>query len=168
MRDDILLDVVEIKKLCVEKDITLAVAESLTAGKIQDALASVPGASGYFLGGMTVYNLDAKVRMLGVSRKHAEEVNSVSRRVAQAMALGVARKFKADIGLATTGYAEPDPSHNVEKPFAYYTISTQHVPLVEGMPKVLFKIPARNEVREQVAGSVLNSLLELLREGTYI
>ena len=44
--------------------LTLAVAESLTAGLVQARVASVSGSSDYFLGGITAYSLDEKVRHL--------------------------------------------------------------------------------------------------------
>ena len=45
---------------------TIAVAESLTAGLLQFALAAAEGASGYFQGGITVYNLGQKSRHLHI------------------------------------------------------------------------------------------------------
>jgi len=71
-----------------EGGFTVAVAESLTAGKIQDALASVSGSSAYFLGGITAYQLDTKVKFLGVDRDLAVECGCVSEAVASQMATG--------------------------------------------------------------------------------
>ena len=48
--------------------LTLAVAESLTGGRVQARITAISGASEFFLGGMTAYSLDQKVRHLGVSR----------------------------------------------------------------------------------------------------
>ena len=61
------------------------------------------GASGYFVGGLTCYATEAKVRLLGVDAAHAAEVNAVSERVAGEMVRGAARLFGASIGLGTTG-----------------------------------------------------------------
>jgi nicotinamide-nucleotide amidase len=61
----------------------------------------------FFLGGITAYNIEQKVRLLGIDRAHAELVDCVSPRVPEEMAEGVSNMFQADIGLATTGYAEP-------------------------------------------------------------
>jgi nicotinamide-nucleotide amidase len=82
----------------------LAVAESLTAGHLQARIAAVSGASDYFLGGVTAYSLEQKVKLLGVNRAHAKRVNCVSQRVAVEMAHGVMELFGADLTAATTGW----------------------------------------------------------------
>ena len=74
--------------LLAEPKLTLAVAESLTAGNVQAQIAGVSGASGYFLGGVTAYSIEEKVRLLGVNRAGAKKVNCVSARVAEEMARG--------------------------------------------------------------------------------
>ncbi|MCU0792478.1 MAG: nicotinamide-nucleotide amidohydrolase family protein [Opitutaceae bacterium] len=98
---------------------TVAAAESLTVGRVQAQLGRRSGASGYFAGGVTCYATAAKVRLLGVDAAHAAEVNAVSERVAREMAAGAARMFGACIGVATTGYAEPDSARGVATPFAW-------------------------------------------------
>ena len=100
--------------------IRICVAESLTSGLLQSRIASVSGASDYFVGGITAYNIDQKVGLLGVDRAHATEVNCVSERVAIEMANGAIKMFGADIAVATTGYAEPNDQ--VEIPFACFAI----------------------------------------------
>lgn len=101
----------------------IAVAESLTVGRVQTELGRWSGASAYFAGGLTTYDIESKVRLLGVEPTHAGEVNAVSSRVAEEMAGGVARLFGARIGLSTTGYAEPDPARGVLEPYAWVAMS---------------------------------------------
>lgn len=102
---------------------TLAVAESVTCGGIQQRIGRISGASTFFLGGMTVYALDEKVRHLGVDRAAAAAVNSVSAEVAAQMARGICAAFGADVGVATTGYAEPNEEWNVAEPFAFWAVA---------------------------------------------
>src|SRR5262245_8972886 len=98
----------ELKRLMLEAPrLTLAAAESLTCGRVQARVGEISGASHFFLGGITAYSLDEKVRHLGVNRATARRVNSVSADVAEQMAQGVCRMFGSDLGVATTGYAEP-------------------------------------------------------------
>ena len=85
---------------------SIAVAESLTAGNLQALIASSSGASRYFLGGITAYNIDQKVTLLGVERAVAAPVRCVSEAVARQMAAGIRRVTGADVGIATTGFAE--------------------------------------------------------------
>ena len=54
-----------------EPRLTLAVAESLTCGRLQARIGAISGASEFFLGGMTAYSLEQKVRHLGVDRAAA-------------------------------------------------------------------------------------------------
>jgi nicotinamide-nucleotide amidase len=86
---------------------SIAVAESLTAGNLCALIGAVSGASHYLLGGVTAYNIDQKVAILGVERAVAAPVNCVSEAVARQMVAGVRRLTGADVGIATTGYAEP-------------------------------------------------------------
>ena len=109
--------------LLAEPKLTLAVAESLTAGNVQAQIAGVSGASGYFLGGVTAYSIEEKVRLLGVNRAGAKKVNCVSARVAEEMARGAADLFGADLAVATTGYAEPSAADGVASPMAWWAIA---------------------------------------------
>lgn len=106
-----------------EPKLTLAVAESLTAGHVQARVAAVSGASNFFLGGVTAYSLEQKVKLLGVDRTEAKKVNCVSARVAEEMALGACALFGADVGVATTGYAEPSQADGVTVPFAWWAVA---------------------------------------------
>jgi nicotinamide-nucleotide amidase len=92
-----------VAKLLVRRGLTLAVAESLTGGLVSSRLVNVPGASGWFRGGIVSYSADVKHDLLGVP-----EGPVVTAEAAAAMAAGVRRRLHADIGLAVTGVAGPD------------------------------------------------------------
>lgn len=113
----------QVKQACLSKHFRLAVAESLTAGHLQALITSVPGASGYFEGGITAYNLEQKVCFLKVDEDRAREVNCVSQDIAVQMAERVLHLFNATVAIATTGYAEPDPSRDIPTPYAYVAVS---------------------------------------------
>lgn len=115
---------IKLKRLMLETPrLTLAAAESITCGRVQARVGEISGASNFFLGGITAYTLDEKVRHLGVDRRAARRVNCVSVAVAEEMARGVCALFKSDIGLATTGYAEPSADDEVEDPFAWWSLA---------------------------------------------
>jgi len=93
---------------------TLAVAESLTGGLLTDAFVQVPGASDVLLGGVVSYATELKHEVLGVDRALLEAEGPVHPEVARQMADGVRRALAvggriADVGVATTGVAGPDP-----------------------------------------------------------
>ncbi len=142
--------------------LSLAVAESLTAGNLQAAIASVSGASNYFAGGVTVYNLDQKVNLLGIDRIMAENCNCVSEKVALQMALGVRDLFNSGIGVATTGYAEPSLTYGVSVPFAWFAIvladGQYEIGRLESIQST--RIAVQNDMTERV----LERLLAILGE----
>ena len=156
----------ELKALCLrEPMLTLAVAESMTGGRVQAAITAVSGASGFFLGGLTAYTLDQKVRHLGVKRAAANKVNAVSSGVAAQMARGGARLFGADVAVATTGYAEPAPEFGVDDPFAHWAIAHliagRRWRIITG--RVVCPGMTRTEAQEAVATAALAELVAYLR-----
>lgn len=92
---------------------TLAVAESATGGLLAQRITSVPGSSNYFLGGFVTYTKKMKTELLGVSEETLERHGSVSKEVAEAMAIGARRRTGTTFALSITGEAGPEPSENV-------------------------------------------------------
>ena len=143
---------------------TLAVAESLTCGRVQAHIGAISGASEFFLGGITAYTLDQKVRHLGVDRAVAAPVNSVSAAVAEQMARGVCVLFGSELGLATTGYAEP--TTGVPVPFAFWALAHELGGGRRTVRSGRVECPGatRGQVQEQVAAAVVAELVKYLRE----
>lgn len=93
----------------LQRDETMAVAESLTGGGLAADIVSVSGASRYFLGSVTAYTIPMKLRLLGLSETLIREHGVVSQEVAAAMATAIREQTGATWSLATTGWAEaPD------------------------------------------------------------
>jgi len=86
---------------------TLAAAESLTAGLFMAELANVPGISSALLGGVVVYNEEAKVEQLGVTKNTLDKFGVVSSECAEALAFQVREKFNSNVGVGITGAAGP-------------------------------------------------------------
>ncbi len=86
---------------------TLAVAESCTGGLLAERITSVAGSSRYFLGGAVVYSNELKTAMADVPPLMIAEHGAVSKEVAIALAEGIRKKCKADIGVGVTGIAGP-------------------------------------------------------------
>jgi nicotinamide-nucleotide amidase len=144
---------------------TLAVAESLTSGRLQARIGAVSGASDYFLGGITAYSLDQKVRHLGVDRAGAAAVNSVSAAVAEQMARGACVLFGSDLGVATTGYAERSAEFGVAQPFAWWGLARRLPGGGYGVKSGRVDCPGlpRVEVQERVAAEALAALAAWIR-----
>jgi nicotinamide-nucleotide amidase len=151
--------------------LTLSVAESLTAGRIQARIGAIPGASHFFQGGITAYSLAQKVRHLGVEHASAATVNSVSAEIAAQMARGACVSFETDLALATTGYAEPSIEWNVPHPFAWWALAHRrgpqdffiHTALID-CPN-LERIAVQDRVTDTALAGLVNYLLTIRQSG---
>lgn len=157
----------EIKDLLLaEPKLNLAVAESMTCGRVQARIGATPGASEFFLGGITAYTLEQKVRHLGIEEAPARALNCVSQDVAEQMAIGACALFGAQVGLATTGYAEPNEERRVKHPFAWWAIAHD---LGDGRSAVvsgMIECPGADRIRTQdtVSMVALNALTRYLHQ----
>lgn len=97
-----------VMQLLREKGMTFAAAESCTGGELAKRFTDMPGASEFFLGGVTTYTNEAKSRLLGIDPALIEEKSAVSYEVAKQMAERVREKLGADLGIGVTGIAGPD------------------------------------------------------------
>jgi len=100
---------------CLASGATVALAESCTGGLVASALTTIPGSSGYFLGGVVSYSDEAKRDLLGVDPAVLAAHGAVSAQVARAMAEGARARFGAAIAASVTGIAGPDGGSE-EKP----------------------------------------------------
>ena len=93
-----------ISQILLTKNLTIAVAESVTSGGLQLAFSQMQNASLFYKGGMTAYTLSEKVKLLQINQQEAEECDCVSEHISETMALNIARLFESDWSIATTGY----------------------------------------------------------------
>jgi nicotinamide-nucleotide amidase len=94
--------------LLMERQSTLAVAESCTGGLLGGRVTEAPGASGWFLGGFQVYGRRMKTRLLGIDEALVEREGVVSEAVALAMADSARDRTGATYALSVTGEAGPE------------------------------------------------------------
>jgi len=104
-----------VARLLMEKNVTVAFAESCTGGLISQRLTSVPGVSKIFNRGIVTYSNQSKVEELGVKQETLDSFGAVSRQTATEMARGIRNVAGVDIGLAVTGIAGPGGG-TAEKP----------------------------------------------------
>jgi nicotinamide-nucleotide amidase len=98
---------------------TAAAAESLTGGQVSAGLSAIPGASGWFVGGVVAYAAEVKFDLLGVDR--GPVVNAAT---ARQMATGVARLLHADFAVATTGVGGPGPQEGRPEGTVFIAVAT--------------------------------------------
>ena len=92
-----------------DRGLTLALAESFTGGLISSRIVAHPGCSEVFRGGVIPYHRDLKQSLLG-----AADIAAVSEQMVIELAEGVCRALNADVGLALSGVAGPQPHEGVE------------------------------------------------------
>ena len=85
----------------------LALAESCTGGLVGHRITNVPGSSTYYMGSVTAYAYEAKVRLLDVSWATLEQHGAVSPETVTEMARGARQALAADLGIAISGIAGP-------------------------------------------------------------
>ena len=91
----------------IEKNYKIATAESCTGGLVGHKLTNISGSSNYFDRGIISYSNESKIELLDVPKNIIDKYGAVSKEVAVAMAEGVRRKYRVDVGLSTTGIAGP-------------------------------------------------------------
>lgn len=96
-----------IGRILIEKNYTLAVAESFTGGTLSDWISDVPGCSQYFMGSIISYSNQSKNDFLHVPQEILKEHGAVSAETVEKMVRGVQARFNTDCALASTGIAGP-------------------------------------------------------------
>ncbi len=140
-----------------ERGLTLAVAESLTGGLVQERLAEVPGASDWFAGGVVAYDSAVKRKLLDVP-----DGPVVSEAAAEQMARGVRELLGADVGLSTTGVAGPGKQEGQSPGTVWLGMA-----LGDDVSAVLVMLPGgRQQVRQLSAISLLDWLRRRLTRAT--
>jgi nicotinamide-nucleotide amidase len=115
----------ELVNLLRQKGLTLGVVESATGGLISHLITNVPGASDVYLGSITSYSNEAKIKIVGVKAATIEKYGAVSAQVARQMAAGGRKVLGADICVADTGIAGPTGA-TPNKPIGLFYIGLSH------------------------------------------
>ncbi len=116
----------KVAKLLIKNHHSVAIAESVTSGLIQNVFSNIENAASFYEGGVTAYNIRQKITHLFVDPVHAIGTNCVSERIAREMAMGVCRSFRSNWGIGITGYATPVPQMGIHDLFAFYAICFDH------------------------------------------
>ncbi len=137
--------------------LTLATAESCTAGLVAARIADIPGASDVLRGGAVTYCDAVKRRVLGVSEDTLRLHSAVSDPCAREMAVGARGLFEADMAVSLTGYAGPGGG-TLDDP-----AGTVYIGLADGRGATCARYSfegSRNDVRAHAALFALQMLLK--------
>lgn len=147
--------------LLKQKNLKLAVAESLTGGLVAAKLVEVSGISENLIEGIVAYANSAKQYRLNVSAETLQKYGAVSSEIAEEMAKGLIREG-IDIAVSTTGIAGPDGG-NADKPIGLVYFGVAYKNRVESK-KMIFK-GNREDIRQQATNYALYFLIETINKG---
>jgi len=91
----------------VAAGVSVASAESCTAGMVGQLVTRAAGASASYRGGVIAYANEEKIRLLGVRPETLVEHGAVSEACVIEMAAGAAERFGVDLAVAVSGVAGP-------------------------------------------------------------
>lgn len=143
-----------------QQNLTVATAESLTAGMLSSAIADVSGASAVLHGGVVAYNNTIKHRLLGVSADTLAARGAVDAETAKQMARGARERLSTDLGIATTGVAGPDPSEGKAVGIVFIALATADGTLA----KLLRFDGSREKIRRSTVAASLKLMAEWLKQ----
>jgi nicotinamide-nucleotide amidase len=147
----------------VGRGVTVATAESLTAGMVTAMLADTPGASAILRGGVVSYSNAVKRDVLHVPEELLDAVGSVDGDVAAAMAKGARSACGADLAVSTTGVAGPDEHDGKPVGTVYIGIAT-----AQGSSSYPYSFEGtRAEIRALACEAALERLQEALASLSY-
>lgn len=149
-------DPAEVLSVLKRRGLSLATAESLTAGEISATLANVPGASQVLYGGVVSYQNSVKHRVLGVDQHLLDTVGAVDETVAIQMARGATVTAGAEVGISATGVAGPEPHQGKPVGTVWIGVSGPN-----GDRAQLFHLAGdRSEIRAQSVNAAFEVLLK--------
>jgi nicotinamide-nucleotide amidase len=103
-------------KLMAEQDLTIAFAESATAGWLCSEFALTEESGKVLKGGIACYEADLKVSLLKVPQRLIDEFTPESMEVTREMAYRLRDLIESDIQVTVTGLTTPGGSETPEKP----------------------------------------------------
>ncbi|RYY34762.1 MAG: nicotinamide-nucleotide amidohydrolase family protein [Sphingobacteriaceae bacterium] len=125
--------IMDCSKLMAKKKLTIAFAESATAGWLCSEFALAPESGQVLKGGIVSYDAAIKEYLLKVPKELVERYTPESEEVTEEMAMRLGDLIKSDIQVAVTGLTSPGGSETPEKPvgtmFVHAIIKGKHFPL---------------------------------------
>ena len=135
----------------------MSTAESVTAGMISSFLATVPGCSKVFKGGMIVYSNFAKNKLCGVKEETLNQFGAISEQCVRELALNTNKKLSTDISLAISGNAGPVCDENKPAGFAYLGICI--------IDKIyIYELQSKQKERNDIRIDLTHMVLKLIKE----
>ena len=128
MKEERIKNITQILKA---KELTLAFAESATAGALCAQFSLMDDAGDFLKGGIACYDACLKEALLGVDKALLEKYTPESMEVTKAITVGLTKLIPANIHIGVTGLTCPGGSETEEKPvgtmFIYALYDGNHI-----------------------------------------
>ncbi|SMC89427.1 CinA family protein [Pedobacter africanus] len=119
-------------KLLIRHKLTIAFAESATAGRICAEFAMIPDAGKFLKGGIVCYDADLKCSLLDVPKQQLKEFTPESETVTRSITKGLQKLIPANIHIGCTGLTAPGGSETAGKP-----VGTMFLHGIQGKQQIL-------------------------------
>jgi nicotinamide-nucleotide amidase len=96
--------------------LTIAFAESVTAGRLASEFSLTKNSGSILKGGIVCYDAEVKESVLGIAPDFIREFTPESAEVTKELALRLKKVIKSDVQVAVTGLTTPGGSETQEKP----------------------------------------------------
>ena len=144
----------------IEKNMTIATAESATGGMIASKIINVANASKVLKVSFVTYSDEAKMKYLKVKKETIDKYLVVSEEVAKEMALGLQSEANCDVSIAITGVAGPT-TYDEKLPVGMICFGFAILDKCHTETKYFGNI-GRNKVREEATNYAISRLVSLL------
>jgi len=144
-------------ELMIKHKLSIAFAESATAGRIASEFAMVPDAGKFLKGGIICYNAAIKQSLLGVLYEQLETFTPESEIVTLSITAGLQKLIPADIHVGCTGLTGPGGSETIEKP-----VGTMFLYGISGHELIFSERTVYHGDQEQIVSQTVLRLAQLL------
>lgn len=103
-------------RLLIDQKLTIAFAESATAGRMASDFSLIPDAGKFLIGGLVCYDACLKEQLLKVPEELIKNLTPESMEVTMAIATGLKRLIPASLHVGITGLTSSGGSETPEKP----------------------------------------------------
>lgn len=148
--------------LLAKQHLTIAFAESATAGKLAYEFALTAHSGDILKGGIVCYNACVKEDMLGVPKETIDSYTPESAEVTSSMCTQLYQKMPAEVCVAVTGLTGPGGSENPSKPVGtmFYSILYEgalyaHRNVYQGPPE---------QIIDQSIIAICQTIIDILRK----
>ena len=154
----------EARKLLVktlkEKELKIALAESVTCGLAAHKLSTFPGVSEILAGSIVCYTPEVKTGLLGVPKRLIEKYSCESVQVTKSLAERLRTLIKADLHAAVTGLASPGGSETKNKPVGSIFLSVCYKKKTHNKSLIFRGTPS--EIHKKACSALYEMMLKII------